>query len=314
MGKDSKNTWLLLMHQLPPKPESLRVRVWRSLQRLGALPIKNSVYAMPNHSFGRKALTDLARAIHDGGGEAIVCESEFLQGVNSAALIEDYNAALTGKFQVVQKELSKLKSMLGKKKTSDLMDAQHSFGRARSLFQEASEQNVFHCAVEEECSRSLESLEAMLTKRASPKPPGGKGKFRARTWVTRSDIRIDRMASAWLIERYIDPQAHFVFVNAKTYRHKKAQIRFDMFGGEFTHENELCTFEVLLKRFALSQPHLQRLGQMIHDLDINDEKYGLPETAGLGAFLEGLAKRVASDQERIREAFLFFDSFDRSLR
>ncbi|MGZ3694886.1 MAG: chromate resistance protein ChrB domain-containing protein [Bdellovibrionota bacterium] len=315
--KNSRNTWLLLMHQLPPKPESLRVKVWRSLQRLGALPIKNSVYALPNASYGQRALAELAKEIHAGGGEAIICESEFIQGVNTASLIEQYNQGLEETFASLSKEIQAVTQSLRKVGVkSDFMEIEHHLGRARSLLKDTSEKNTFRSPAEEDCRELLEKAEKQLATFAkTPKNKmSGKEPFKKRTWVTRADIRTDRMASAWLIKRHIDVNAKFAFVSPKEGKRSPSEIRFDMFGAEFTHEGELCTFEVLLEKFSLISPALVRLGKIIHDLDIKDDKYGLPETPGVEIFLGGLAKRISSDEPRLKEAFSFFDSLEASFQ
>jgi hypothetical protein len=296
------------MHQIPPKPEALRVRVWRTLQRIGATPVKNSVYALPNIPFSRKVLSNLAKEIESGGGEAILCESEFLQGVNSAALIEDYNKLLEDIFLSLKKELTSVKKILIKKNQADFMAVEHSLGRIRSLLKEASERNAFGCKSEKYCYNLLMEIEKTLSKRVEKNHKKTRNSYQNATWVTRKDVRVDRMASAWLIKRYIDPEAKFLFVDVKTYHPAATHLRFDMFKGEFTHEGDLCTFEVLLKKFNLNKNELVKIGQIIHDLDIQDARYEHEETSGIQVFLKGLSKRIPSDHERLQEAFSFFDS------
>jgi hypothetical protein len=307
-------TWLLLMHQIQPKPEALRVKVWRALQRLGAAQIKNSVYAMPNIAYSRRVLLALAEEIEAGNGEAVVCEAKFLRGISSAALIERHNQRLQLVFKSLKKDLIAINAKLVKKRGEpDLMGIEHSLGRTRSLLGEATEQNAFGCAGEQMCRGLLKEIEMKLGPGSLPL---GKIKtsYKKATWVTRADARVDRIASAWLIKRYIDPHAKFRFVNAKTYEHEQAHVRFDMFAAEFTHEGELCTFEVLLKKFKLNRPELACIGKIIHDLDIKDGKYSLPETNGVQAYLNGLAKRIPSDHDRIKEGFSFFENLAASLR
>jgi hypothetical protein len=142
---------------------------------------------------------------------------------------------------------------------------------------------------------------AMIESGPAPAP------VRGRTWVTRAGVRFDRMSSAWLIRRFIDPEARFKFVPAKGYRPEEGELRFDMFEAEFTHEGDRCTFETLLHRFGLRDPALRILAETIHDLDCKDEKYARPETAGIGALLEGIAHTHAADEARIERAAAFLD-------
>jgi len=111
---------------------------------------------------------------------------------------------------------------------------------------------------------------------------------------------VDRIASAWLIRRFIDAEARFRFVRPPE-KVEKSQIRFDMFEAEFTHEGDLCTFEVLLRRFALRDGVLARLGEIVHDIDLKDGKYAHPETPGLDHLIAGIAMRHKDDDARLQD-------------
>jgi hypothetical protein len=134
------------------------------------------------------------------------------------------------------------------------------------------------------------------------------------TWVTRNDVKIDRLTSAWLIRRFIDPRARFAFTRDKQYASKEGEVRFDMYGGEFTHEGDRCTFEVLRERFALQDPGLTRLGEIVHDIDLKEDRYGHPETAGIAAVIFGLAKSIPDDVARIDAASTLLDGLLEQLR
>jgi len=139
--------------------------------------------------------------------------------------------------------------------------------------------------------------------KAAPAAPG-------RVWVTRRGIKVDRIASAWLIRRFIDPQGTFRFVDTANYRHEEQELRFDMFEGEYTHEGDLCTFEVLVAAHGLAEqyPGLQALAEMVHDIDLKDNRYERPETSGLARMLDGLCARTNDDQERLQQGGYLFDS------
>src|SRR5262249_28334895 len=143
--------------------------------------------------------------------------------------------------------------------------------------------DFFHARSREAVGGLLSSLAERL---ARPEPSVNAARaqpemMRKRTWVTRTGIHVDRIASAWLIRRFIDQQAQLKFVVAKEYKHKAGELRFDMFDGEYTHEGELCTFEVLLARFELTDAALRPIAEVIHDIDLKDARYDRPETAGL---------------------------------
>ena len=131
---------------------------------------------------------------------------------------------------------------------------------------------------------------------------------RARVWVTRTGVHIDRMASAWLIRRFIDPEASFKFVPSRRYSPAAGEIRFDMFDAEFTHEGDLCTFEVLLRRFDLSDAALVALGEVVHDIDLKETKFGRAETAGVDHLVIGIAWTHAEDEARLAQSASLFDA------
>lgn len=135
-----------------------------------------------------------------------------------------------------------------------------------------------------------------------------------RTWVTRRDVHVDRLASAWLIRRFIDPQARFRFVAAKGYRPDPAELRFDMYDGEYTHDGDRCTFETLLARFGLADRALAAIGEIVHDIDCKDEKFGRAEATGVERLLAGIARKHATDATRLRHGAAVFDNLYRSSR
>ena len=161
----------------------------------------------------------------------------------------------------------------------------------------------------------LRSLEARLNedtdvrkKAAIDSGASAFGTFRDRTWVTRQGVYVDRIASAWLIRRFIDPEARFKFVSGKGYRPDDGELRFDMFEAEFTHEGDKCTFEVLLERNALKDPALRAIAEIIHDIDLKDDKFGRTEVAGIRTLIEGISVTTNDDSERIARGNEVFNS------
>jgi hypothetical protein len=144
-------------------------------------------------------------------------------------------------------------------------------------------------------------------RRADLPPPGS-------AWVTRQDVHVDRIASAWLIRRFIDPNASFRFVPAKGYRPRSGEVRFDMFEGEFTHEGDRCTFETLLLRAGLTDPALTAIAEIVHDIDLKDGKFGRAEAGGVAALIDGLARKPIRDAERIERGSALFDDLYASFR
>ena len=137
------------------------------------------------------------------------------------------------------------------------------------------------------------------------------GTLRNRTWVTREGVYVDRIASAWLIRRFIDPEATFKFVSGKGYRPKQDELRFDMFEAEFTHEGDRCTFEVLLDQCRLKDAALRAIAEIIHDIDLKDGKFGRTEVAGIRTLMEGIGAATSDDTQRIaRGSEVFNDLYE----
>jgi len=131
--------------------------------------------------------------------------------------------------------------------------------------------------------------------------------FQGRIWVTRKGIHVDRIASAWLIRRFIDPHAGFKFVPAKGYQPESGEIRFDMYEAEFTHEGDHCTFEVLLERVGLSDPGLGPIAEIVHDIDLKDSKFAREETPGIDRLIAGIAMAHKDDETRLQRGAAVFD-------
>jgi hypothetical protein len=170
--------------------------------------------------------------------------------------------------------------------------------------------DFFHARSREPVEGLLGELEQRLALQAPDREPvraSPAEKPRGATWVTRTGIHVDRMASAWLIRRFIDPQARFKFVSAREYRHRENELRFDMFDGEFTHQGELCTFEVLLARFEITDAALRAIAEIVHDIDLKDEKYGRPDNAGFEHLINGIAMAHPEDEVRLQRASAVLD-------
>jgi len=135
--------------------------------------------------------------------------------------------------------------------------------------------------------------------------------YRRSTWVTRHNIQVDRIACAWLIRRFIDPDARFRFVPDKTYQPRHGELRFDMFDAEFTHKGDQCSFEVLVERFGLRDPGLRKIAEIVHDIDLKDGKYGRPDADGVARVISASAMSAKDDDERLARGSSLFEDLHR---
>jgi hypothetical protein len=210
------------------------------------------------------------------------------------------------------------KSVRPNAKTSARADARAQVARLRKRLAEIVAIDFFGAIGRETAEEAIRTLEVRLNEDADVKgkdttqsaaaPPEA---LHNRTWVTREGVYIDRIASAWLIRRFIDPQAHFKFVSGKGYRPKEGELRFDMFEAEFTHEGDKCTFEVLLDRCRLKDAALRAIAEIIHDIDLKDGKFGRTEVAGIRTLMEGIGAATRDDAQRLaRGAEVFNDLYE----
>ena len=269
--------WLLLIHQLPPKPDYFRVKVWRRLQGLGAVAIKNSVYALP---FGAQASEDfqwLRKEITAGGGEASVCRASFVDGLTDPQIEALFRTAQDAAYADVTR-------------AADRAESAAEIARLERRLRDITALDHFGAGGRKAAEAAMAKLKTLKTGRGKREKVPKK-----QTWVTRPDVHVDRIASAWLIQRFIDPKARFVFGDAR-----EGAVSFDMFEGDYTHEGDRCTFETLLQRFGLEQDGaLRAIAEMVHDVDMKDGKFGRDETPGFERMIAGIVKRHARDDARI---------------
>ena len=318
MSDATSPRWLLLIHQIPPKPGYLRVKIWRQLQRLGAVAIKNSVYVLPNTEQAHEDLEWVRRAIVDSGGDASTWEGNSAEGLTDLQIEALFHAARDADYAELVDEAKRLAEEWPIVAREGEQRAQLELGitRLRRRFAEVTAIDFFGAPGQEALHGLLCGLEARLrtADKSTHEASSSRESFRGRTWVTRKGIHVDRMASAWLIRRLIDPDAVFKFVEAKGYRPEPGELRFDMFEAEYTHEGDRCTFEELIDRFGLDDPSLRPLAEIIHDIDLKDAKFGRPETQGIATLIAGIAMKHRDDEARLARASAVFEDLHEYFR
>ncbi len=299
--------WLFLVHQMQTLNSRERVKVWRLTKKVGAVFYRNSVYVLP---YSKEQLEDfqwLCQQIKDSKGEASVFVSES-QGENEDRIIrslfersreEDYAAILTSAKDLLKrirsaKQKKQISEPLLKKLTRETRHLTKSFTDIERI-------DFFSVPLAKELRGTLEQIANHITsprlRRESPAPLKrySPKAFQQKVWATRENIHIDRLCSAWLIRRFIDPQATFVFAPESNL--PKDAIPFDVFGAEFSHHGEDCTFETLLKSFGLKDKALIAIAEIVHDIDIKDHKFGHLESAGLDAVVRALSNTLKDDHK-----------------
>jgi hypothetical protein len=300
---DAKPLWLLLVFSLPRKGASLRVTVWRKLQRYGALPLGNSGYFLPNTPENRERFEWLATAVRTEGGEASVLEVQSIDNCSFEQMKQRFSDARAGDYRELLKELRNPASASQSARIT----------RLRQRFQDIVSIDFFASPLRGQVERALNAMQTSKTKSAAPEI--GKvspAEYRNRVWVTRPRPGVDRVTSAWLIRKFIDQKAKFAF--APEDKKPAKAVPFDMYEGGFGHRGEDCTFETLLKVFHIRDKKVLVMAEVVHDADLFDEKFGRKEGFGIDEVMKGWAREGLSDQELLKRGMQLAEGLYKSLR
>jgi hypothetical protein len=308
-------SWYLLIHQLPPKPLYLRAKVRNQLARVGAVALKNSVYVLPERDDCLEDLQWIAQEAQAGGGEAFVCRADFVGGVSDDALAQEFRRRSDATYEALKGEITEALERARRRGMRDTEDLPATLARLRKRLQEAGATEFFGSPARKEAEAMVRTLETTVHGRKTrARAPRRHPELVGRTWVTRTNPKVDRLASAWLIRRFVDPGARFRFVSPDGDTARQGELRFDMAGGDFTHEGDRCTFETLLGRLGLDDHALRPIAEIVHDIDLKDGKYGRPEAPGVRQLIEGLVQAHPDDDQRLARGIALFDELHASFR
>lgn len=295
--------WLLLLYALPTGHNSLRVNLWRKLKRAGAVPLKTSASLLPDAPVHYERFQWFAKQINDGGGDATLIRTKEIEGMSHAQVVALFNGARAEDYVEAIQGLTLL-LRANRKKAGESFEAE--LERLRARVAEIQAIDFFECPRAHDVQMLFQKAEGLRRKKALSVPLLKRADYQARTWLTRPHPQIDRAGSAWLIKTFIDPQAKFVFA-PKPQDHPGA-VPYDMADVELTHQGDDCTFETLLKRFALRDRALEKIAEMIHDADLHDDKFRAPGADGLDRMFEGLARLGWTDEKILEHGFVSFEA------
>jgi hypothetical protein len=292
------------------------VKTWRRLQQVGAVPARNSVYVLPNTEQCREDFEWIRSEIVALGGEATVFAADAISNGGTDEIVSSFRRTREQEYRALKAEIDHLMPTNKSKRSRRSVRGGQSGRTLRALrerFSAIERVDFFDAPAREETAASLTTLEQALIGRpnlsaSSASSSLSPASFHGRRWVTRHRPGVDRMASAWLIRRFIDPSATFAFVDVPG----GADVPFDMYTGEFSHQGDLCTFEVLAERFRLSTVAIQQVARIVHDLDMKDTKYEPPEASAVGRMVEGLRALHPDDGTLLAQGIAMFDALARS--
>jgi hypothetical protein len=305
--------WLLLVHQLPTRPVSVRVRTWRRLQQLGAVAVKSSVYALPNRAATREDFEWVRAEIVAAGGQATVFQASTIDSISSGELREAFRRDRNEDYGSLVRAVENVVRAAGARRRTDPRALSKALRLWRGRLAEIEALDYFAASGRGAARAAVDGLEALSAGTRTSAPATNRDgtlaatAFQRRRWLTRHRPGIDRMASAWLIRRFIDPHAVFAFVAPDAPREPGA-VTFDMFEGDFTHEGDRCTFEVLCTRFGVTDARLGGIAELVHDLDLKDSRFGRSDAPLLGALVEGLRQLHERDEDLLERGIVLFDA------
>jgi hypothetical protein len=312
-AKPHGRRWLLFVHQLPSSPSNIRVRTWRRLKQIGAVIVKQAVYALPDSPATREDFEWLKAEIEGDGGEAEVFAAAHLE--SDDALVEEFRQASQDAYTGLAAELEQATGRRTRSRRGRAQSPRRLLQAYRERFAAIERIDFFGSAGRDRVAQLLETLADRFS--ANPTRSNGDARedhnataYRGRVWVTRPRPGVDRMASAWLIRRFIDADARFGFASDRDAAGSDP-VPFDMFGVEFSHRGGLCTFETLCHVFRLDDPAVGRVAGVVHDLDLKDGRFGAPEAAAIGGVIEGLQAGHADDHQLLEAGITLFDALYR---
>jgi len=327
--------WLLFFYSIPATPVNNRVKIWRKLQKTGAIQLKGGVYILPYREDNHEALQWMLSELPGLSGEGLLATTETIEPLQQHEIISLFNEQRHQQYQEVGNKIDELSGRIdnlrkgGKdQKTTSLF---RQFEKIQADFHTVHNRDFFKSESGLNLASRLQALkdqlEALTAIEKVSRRFAGKGLFNGRNngrkieeyrnlhWITRKRPFVDRMACAWLIRRFIDPHATFAFRDEGELKAQKGanQISFDVRDGDFTHIEDLCTFEVLINSFALATKGLSQIAAIVHDIDIKDGKFAAPETHGVEMILKGIRNKALSDSDTLEQGIAVFEAMYLSL-
>jgi hypothetical protein len=306
MSTKAPSSWLLFLFNLPGTRASERVKVWRRLKKFGAIQLKTSAYVLPDEPTHYERFQWLSKEIVDAGGDATLARVAHLENLSYAAVVSLFNEARSKDYdELAEPLLALLKDQKARKANPEAFV--HQLHKLERRFQEIQAIDYFQCSRGEDLQRlfqKAEGLESPVNKTSASKRLLASD-YKAKSWLTRPRPEIDRVGSAWLIRKFIDPEARFVFGDTPA-AHPEA-LPYDMLDVEFSHHGYSCTFETLIDRFGIWDRAVHRLAEFIHDADLEDDKFHRVEGFGVERIFKGWAKQGLSDPDILSKGFECFD-------
>ncbi len=319
MTRSAAQEWLLIFYSLPAHPVSGRMKIWRRLAKAGAVQLKGAVYILPANDEHQELCQWIIGEVKSLGGDGSFVRTSRIETLKEAEVRSLFNAQRDAEYRELDKVLDDMDRKVQSARKGAVGGIRDSvtgpLAAFRKTYDEIRNRDFFTTLSGKATAKRIQSLETMLKgleepNSSKPAPLARKDPkaYRRKVWVTRKRPFIDRMASAWLIRRFVDPAATFRFIDEKDADGLlPAEIAFDLQGGEFTHHGELCTFEVLVRSFGIKDKAVRKIAEIVHDLDVKDDRYGNSAGSGIEEILTGIRKTVKEDADMLEKGMAVFE-------
>jgi len=313
--------WILFFYSVPSRPVSNRMRIWRKLAKAGAVQMKGAVYMLPFNDEHYEFLQWLVSEIAGMKGEAAVVSIEKIDTMKDEEIIAFFDQQRAHDYKTLQKSFDdigrRLSSIQKGAKPQNVKGISDQFAKLQKEFEDIRRIDFFSSQEGTALGEKIKQIHADLkivsgTETRHERPAAlalkSAADYQNKTWITRKRPFIDRMASAWLIKRFIDNAAAFDFIDEKDMSTLgRSAVTFDIREGEFTHHGDMCTFEVIMKSFGLRDKTLKKMAEIIHDLDMKDNRFDAVEAKGLDHILEGIRRTAKNDHDALEKGMTIFE-------
>jgi hypothetical protein len=319
MKNDKNAGWLIFFYSAPSKPVSSRMKIWRRLIKAGSLPFKGAAYILPYSEEHYELCQWLVSEVDALGGEAAFIVAEKIETMNDKEIKDLFDKQRERDYQDLEKGSEAIETKIQSIKKGSggqTKKTEEALNKLLKEFEAVKKIDFFSSKTGAVLKKKLDALRTELSdidvsyqkmqipaisrKRAAD--------YRGMTWITRKRPSVDRMASAWLIKKFIDKNAAFRFADEKEIGQSgKKTVSFDVVSGEFTHLGDMCTFEVIAKAFGLNEKKIKKIAAIVHELDIKDDKYKTPEAKGIEDILTGIRKTAKDDNDALQRGMAIFE-------
>jgi hypothetical protein len=315
----SYSRWLIFFYSVPSKPVNARMKIWRRLAKAGAILIKGAVYVLPYNDENNELYQWLVSEVASLKGEGAFVSVDKIETMSDSEIIELFNFQRGRDYNLIEKNMEELERKTSSvRKGTGMPDHKKLLDPLNKLlkeFEDVQKIDFFSSKTGIALKKKIE----ILQKEMQGLSKSGERQtlevisrniedYQGRIWVTRKRPFVDRMASAWLIKKFIDKKAVFRFADEYDIgKLDRDSVSYDVSGGTFTHIGDMCTFEVLIKSFGLKDKPLKKIAEMVHELDMKDEKYKNPEVKGIEDILTGIRKTVKDDVASLERGMMVFE-------